>query len=81
MRKFKDKCPSAPTPETAWPSEIWTGHPGLGKASYMFQQQAVFKTQILLLYILTFRLFKSYDLYLTYLRLKIIKFQFPNSVS
>lgn len=47
----------------------------------MFQQQAVFKTQILLLYILTFRLFKSYDLYLTYLRLKIIKFQFPNSVS
>lgn len=47
----------------------------------MFQQQAVFKTQILLLYILTFRLFKSYDLYLIYLRLKIIKFQFPNSVS
>lgn len=36
----KDKCPSAPTPEMAWLSEIWIGHQGQGKDNLISQQQA-----------------------------------------
>lgn len=29
---------SAPTQKVAWPSEIWTWHPGLGKANFISQK-------------------------------------------